>query len=124
MSLERRRQPNHQGKGYASASQLQFFFLILFSGKDQSMNKFLWFFFLLSTKNCIFFFLKTQKEVSVYHSLTQERRKNKEGGGGGGHVTYSLTLIRPKCIFLFFMRIETKVSLSSIMVIGKLVTIF
>ena len=38
----------------------------------------------------------------------------------GGHVTYSLTLIRAKCIF----RIETKVSLSSIMVIGKLVTIF
>ena len=47
----------------------------------------------------------------------------KGGVVGVGHVTYSLTLIRPKCIFLFFMRIETKVSLSSIMVIGKLVTI-
>ena len=44
------------GKRYASASQLQFFFLIFFSGKDQSMNKFLGFFFLSSTKDCIFFF--------------------------------------------------------------------
>ena len=41
------------------------------------MNQFLGFFFPFINKK-LHFFLKTQKEVSVYHNLTQGRRKNKE----------------------------------------------
>ena len=71
------------GKRYASV-----LFSSFFLDKDQSMNQFLGFFFLSPTKDCIFFFLKTQKKshcltVSHEEGRLKKKKKSEEGNKRG-----------------------------------------